>query len=82
MLIRGGMNNASIELSEQESLARRDGLEFYRVTLREMILRRVSAFTPTSLRPAACHSSSLVLLRIGKDGTVGDIGRRSRVSLS
>jgi hypothetical protein len=35
MLIRGDANNASIELSEQEGLATRDGSEFYRVTFRE-----------------------------------------------
>ena len=49
MLIRGEGTNASIELSEQEGLAKRDGSEFYRVTIRENEFQastRVYAFDP------------------------------------
>ena len=49
MFIRGEANGASIELSEREGLEKRDGTEFYRVTLRENAFEasaRVYAFDP------------------------------------
>lgn len=35
MIIRGDANGASVEISEREGLAKRDGSQHYRVTLRE-----------------------------------------------
>ena len=35
MLIQGNANGAAIELSERDVLVKRDGSEYYRVTLRE-----------------------------------------------
>ncbi len=49
MIIRGEANNASIELSEAEGLAKPGGSESYRVTLRENefeVSARVYAFDP------------------------------------
>ena len=49
MFIKGDSNGASIEFSERDGLVKRDGSEYYRVTLREGIFEttlKVSAFDP------------------------------------
>lgn len=50
MFIHGEVNGASIEISERDGLAKHDGSEYYRITLREddfEATRKVYAFDPT-----------------------------------